>query len=223
VGWNDQVDFYCERLEPGLWGEPANALSNISFLLAAIALWRILKHVRGRGHTVPGDVQLLIPLVLCVGIGSVVFHTLATRWAALLDTLFILAFCCAFLFAFLRHAAGRTFWTALAASVGFALLSFGFPFLFPRETLNGSLKYVPYLIALLTMTGYLASRGAPSARAFGLAVVVFCISLTLRTIDLDLCPRFPLGTHFVWHLLNGYLLWLVSREMILGRVASQEK
>jgi hypothetical protein len=193
VAWNDQVDFYCERLEPGLWGEPANALSNISFLLAAIALWRILKHL------------------------------LATRWAALLDTLLILVFCCAFLFAFLRQAAKQTLSTALAVSVGFALLSFGFPFLFPREMLNGSLGYVAYLIALLTMTGYLASRGAPAARTFGVAVILFCISLTLRTVDLDLCPRFPLGTHFVWHLLNGYLLWLVSREMILGRVAPQEK
>jgi ceramidase len=223
VAWNDQVDFYCERLEPGLWGEPTNALSNISFLLAAIALWRILKHLRAHGRTVPGDVQLLIPLVLLVGIGSVVFHTLATRWAALLDTLFILIFCCAFLFAFLRQAADQTFSIALAVSVGFALLSFGFPLLFPREMLNGSLGYVPYLIALLTMTGYLASRGAPSTRTFGVAVIVFCISLTLRTVDLDLCPRFPLGTHFVWHLLNGYLLWLVSREMILGRIAPQEK
>jgi hypothetical protein len=72
------------------------------------------------------------------------------------------------------------------------------------------------------MTGYLASRGAPAARAFGLAVVVFCVSLTLRTIDLELCARFPLGTHFLWHLLNGYLLWLISREMILHRYASQE-
>lgn len=223
MAWNDQVDFYCERLEPGLWGEPANALSNISFLLAAIALWRILKHVRARGHIVPGDVQLLIPLVLCVGIGSVAFHTLATRWAALLDTLFILIFCCVFLFAFLRQAAAWTFWTALTVSIAFALVSFGFPLLFPRELLNGSLGYVPYLVVLLTMTGYLASRGAPSARTFGIAIVVFCISLTLRTVDLELCPRFPLGTHFVWHLLNGCLLWLVSREMILGRIAPQEK
>jgi len=73
------------------------------------------------------------------------------------------------------------------------------------------------------MTGYLASRGAASTRTFGVAVIVFCISLTLRTVDLELCPRFPVGTHFVWHLLNGYLLWLVSREMILGRIAPQEK
>jgi hypothetical protein len=146
----------------------------------------------------------------------------AKKSRGLLDTLFILIFCCAFLFAFLRQAAATTAWVALATSVGFALVSYGFPRLFPPETLNGSVGYLPYVFVLLTMTGYLASRGAPAARAFGLAVMVFCISLTLRTIDLELCARFPLGTHFLWHLLNGYLLWLISREMILHRYASQD-
>jgi hypothetical protein len=223
MAWNDQIDAYCERLAPGLWGEPADALSNVAFLLAAIALWRLHARVRADGRTVPGDVRMLAPLVFLVGIGSFLFHTLATRWAGLLDTLFILIFCCAFLFAFLRQAAGTPAWVALPTSVGFAVVSYGFPKLFPPETLNGSVGYLPYLFALLTMTGYLASRGAPSTRTFGLAIVMFCISLTLRTIDLEICTRFPLGTHFLWHLLNGYLLWLVSREMILRRFDPQDR
>jgi hypothetical protein len=222
MGWNDQVDAYCERLAPGLWGEPTDALSNVAFLLAAIALWRLQARVRAEGRTVPGPARLLAPLVFLVGIGSFLFHTLATRWAWLLDTLFILLFCCAFLFAFLRQVVRTSASVALATSVGFAGVSYGFPRLFAPETLNGSVGYLPYLLALISMTGYLAARGARSARAFGLAIVVFCISLTLRTIDLQFCARFPLGTHFLWHLLNGYLLWLVSREMIMRRLVPQD-
>jgi hypothetical protein len=60
-------------------------------------------------------------------------------------------------------------------------------------------------------------------RAFGLATVVFCVSLTLHHRFGHMRTRFPLGTHFLWHLLNGYLLWLVSREMILRRCASQDR
>jgi hypothetical protein len=137
MGWNDQIDAYCERLAPGLWGEPADALSNVAFLLAAIALWRLQARVRADGRTVPGDIRVLASLVFLVGVGSFLFHTLATRWAGLVDTLFILIFCCAFLFAFLRQAAATTAWVALATSVGFALVSYGFPRLFPPETLNG--------------------------------------------------------------------------------------
>jgi hypothetical protein len=72
-------------------------------------------------------------------------------------------------------------------------------------------------LGLLAMSAWLAWHHAPAARALGLASVVFCISLTLRTVDLTLCARFPLGTHFLWHMLNGLLLWIVSREMLLGR------
>ena len=217
VSWTDHVDGYCERLDPGLWAEPANALSNIAFLAAAIALWRLAATMRTSGQPVLNEARVLPLLVLLVAIGSALFHTLATRWAGLLDTLFILLFCCAFLYAFLQQALGWPGWAALAASIVFALVSYAFPRLFAPGALNGSVGYLPYLVVLIAMTIYLASRHAPAARAFGLGLVVFCISLTLRTVDPAICPRFPLGTHFLWHLLNGYLLWVVSREMLMGR------
>ncbi|GAA1200181.1 hypothetical protein [Prauserella alba] len=38
--WTAYVDGYCERLAPGLFGEPLNTISNVGFLLAAIAVQR---------------------------------------------------------------------------------------------------------------------------------------------------------------------------------------
>jgi hypothetical protein len=38
------VDGYCERVAPGLWGEPLNAVSNIAFLVAAVAVWLAARH-----------------------------------------------------------------------------------------------------------------------------------------------------------------------------------
>jgi hypothetical protein len=153
-------------------------------------------------------------------VGSTLFHTLAVRWAALLDTLLILLFCCAFVYAFLRHAVRAPAWVALVAAVAFALVSYAFPALFPKGALNGSIGYIPYLIGLLAIAAWLAWRHAPAARAFGLGSAVFCISLTVRTVDLDMCARFPVGTHFLWHVLTALLLWIVSREMLLGRYAT---
>jgi len=220
VAWTDQLDVYCERLGPGLLAEPANALSNLAFFAAALALWRVQGSLRTRGHEAPGDIRLLPLLVFLVAVGSTLFHTLAVRWAGLLDTSFILLFCCVFLYAFLRHAVPVPTWTALAAAAAFAIISYAFPRLFPPGTLNGSTAYVPNLVGLLAMAAWLALRKAPAARMLGLASVVFGVSLTLRSVDRELCARFPLGTHFLWHLLNGLLLWIVSREMLLGRYAS---
>ncbi len=221
---SDAVDLYCERLGPGLLAEPANALSNLAFVAAAVALWRVQASVGARARNIPADVRLLPPLVLLVALGSSLFHTLAVGWAGLLDTLFILLYCCVFLYGFLRHAVGAPAWAAVATAAAFALFSYAFPNLFPKGALNGSTGYIPYLLGLLAISAWLVWHHAPAARALGLASVVFCISLTLRTVDQELCARFPLGTHFLWHLLNGLLLWIVSREMLLGRyVASAER
>jgi hypothetical protein len=40
---------------------------------------------------------------------------------------------------------------------------------------------------------------------------IFSLSLVLRTVDAAICPAFPLGTHFIWHLLNGLVLYLGMR------------
>ena len=219
----DALDLYCERLGVSLLAEPANALSNLAFVAAAIALWRVQASVTVRGRFIPADIRLLPPLVFLVALGSLLFHTLAVRWAALLDTLFILLYCCVFLYAFLRHAVRAPVLAALVIAAAFALISYESPNLFPKGALNGSTGYIPYLFGLLAISAWLAWHRAPAARALGLASVVFCVSLTLRTVDQELCARFPVGTHFLWHLLNGLLLWIVSREMLLGRyVASAE-
>jgi hypothetical protein len=50
-----------------------------------------------------------------------------------------------------------------------------------------------------------------------LAAGVLLLSLTFRTLDLAICERFAVGTHFLWHLLNGLVLYLVGRAWLLNR------
>lgn len=42
------VDLYCERTEPELWAEPANALTNLAFVAAG--LWGVREARRGIGE-----------------------------------------------------------------------------------------------------------------------------------------------------------------------------
>ena len=77
MAWSDPVIDYCERRGHAFWAEPLNALTNIAFLLAAagaFALWR-----RHGGRDVAA--LALIGVTALVGVGSFVFHTLATRGA----------------------------------------------------------------------------------------------------------------------------------------------
>ncbi len=35
MDWLAPIDAYCERLGPGVWAEPVNALTNLAFLAGA--------------------------------------------------------------------------------------------------------------------------------------------------------------------------------------------
>ncbi len=68
---------------------------------------------------------------------------------------------------------------------------------------------VPVLLA-----GYAAAlwRRAPqTARGLALGAGLLGLSITVRSLDMPLCGSWPLGTHFLWHLLNALMLgWMIE-------------
>lgn len=213
---------YCERLgSPVFWAEPLNALTNAGFLLAAgLSFW--LWHQRQ-----PRDQAglVLIGLIIAIGIGSFLFHTIPNRITVLMDVVPIQGFILLYLGLAIRRFLGAPFWLALA----FPLLFLGAAFLFveamgPRS-LRGSIGYVPALLALFGFGLAMARRSLGVAglrpglwddaarrvaRALLLAGGLFTMSLTLRTLDQPLCSAWPYGLHFLWHLLNATVLGLLA-------------
>lgn len=206
------LDEYCERLGPGLWAEPVNALTNLGFILAAMLLWRLLH--REFPSAPPAALIWLVSLVACIGIGSGLYHTFATPWAMWLDVIPILVFQISLLWIYLRRSAGLS-----------ALLSSGLMLLFMLanylsgqvpDWLNGSMMYAPAITSVLLLGLDHARRQSRERWLLLQAFAVFCVSLTLRTLDASLCEAWPMGTHFGWHLLNGLVLYLATRAVILA-------
>jgi len=203
----DYIDGYCERLAPGFWGEPLNAVTNLSFLIAAWLIWRAA--LRAGTADRPA---LLIPLALLAltGIGSFLFHTFANGWSAIADTAALSLCLIATLYAGARVWLGHSWLTALiwpAMMVGAAvLLGAGLPFI------PGAF-YLGPLAAGAVMTWALYRRDHPAWRWVGGAVLVFVPSFIARSLDISLCESFPSGTHFVWHVLNGVVLGLAIRPL----------
>lgn len=212
MAWSSQIDIYCERTDLSLWSEPLNALTNLAFLLAAALLWQAQSRTSQR---VDARDRALALMIGAIGLASFLFHTLATVWAALADTLTILAFAAYFLFLFLVRVARLGGALAFVGAGVFAALSYAFPKMLPPGLATGSAGYLPYVIALALMGGYLWRTGGASARAFLGATLLFLVSLALRTVDPVLCRWFPLGTHFTWHLLNAVVLYWLARELSL--------
>jgi hypothetical protein len=169
-----------------------------------------LRALRSAGRALPASIVTLPPLLALVGVGSVLFHTLATVWAGLADQLAILLYGCVFLYAFLRHPAALRISAALLAAVAFGVASYFTPRILPAGFLNQSGAYFPYLAGLLGIGAWLQAKRRPGFPLFAAGVALFVVALTLRTVDPLVCARFPLGTHFAWHLLNGAVLYLLS-------------
>ncbi|MEV6879157.1 hypothetical protein [Amycolatopsis sp. NPDC051128] len=194
----DYVDGYCERVAPGLWGEPLNSLTNLAFLVAAVLVWRLAAGDRtGR---------LLAALIGLVFATSTVFHLLATRWAAVGDSVGILVFALVYAVLLTRAFCRRRFaWLAAPAFLALTVVT---------ALLGGGL-YLSALIGLAAFAAVLAFERDAYWAHFAVAGAIFALSLSLRAVDRDVCDYVPAGTHFLWHLLNGVVLWLVSRVLVL--------
>jgi len=207
----EHIDLYCERSSPEFWAEPINALTNASFLIAAGAIWFTSR----RSDTIVPAVWLFIALAAAIGIGSFVFHTVATSPTRLLDVIPILLFQLVFLWLYAREVIDlNRVWSGLLL-IGFfaaAILGRQFP-----QVLNGSLIYAPALITVLAL-GFIHLMVAKVGRLDLLAVAaVFSGALLFRTLDGASCTAIPIGTHFMWHVLNGLVVYLAARTVIRQR------
>jgi hypothetical protein len=229
LAWTDQLFAYCERgQDPSFWAEPFNAVSNAAFVIAAVAAGALYAR---RGHRDPVVFGLII-LVGVMGVGSFLFHTFATRWASVADTAPIGIFMLAYLALAVSRFIGLPWW-AVAAALGLFLYAMRLagqvtcgPELLPitaaagRGCLNGSLGYIPALIALALVAAVLAVKRHPASGLIALGAAVFAVSLTMRSLDFEVCALTEVmgrarGTHALWHGFNALLLYVLLRAAIL--------
>ncbi len=189
---------------PGYWAEPVNAVTNLVFVIAALVMWR-------RCTDMPMG-RVLALILGAIGIGSYLFHTHAQVWAAIADVAPIATFILVYLFAINRDVWGLQWGVALGATalfIPYAALTI--PIYAQLPVLGVSAGYIPVPVLILIYAWALRHRARGMARGFVLGAGLLFVSLASRSIDETLCARFPLGTHFLWHLLNGVMLgWMIE-------------
>lgn len=204
----DFVDLYCERAAPGLWGEPFNVLSNLAFLLAAASLWR-----SDAWRTGTWDTRLLILLLAAIGVGSGLWHLVARRWALWADVVPILLFVSVYLLVFLLRVAGLPAWRAAALFLLFQVANGLLWQRVPADTLNGSAGYLPAIFVVVLIAAHMRMTRDPGASFAAAAGGLLLLSVSLRSVDMAACAAWPVGTHFLWHLLNAPALYLLIRVL----------
>jgi hypothetical protein len=202
------MDLYCERIAPGLLGEPLNALTNAALLIAAWFAWQYARRSGG----VTGGVILLVTLMIAFSLGSALFHTFANRITLWLDRLPIAVFVATYLWLYVYRVLMAP--AAIAAiCVATFVIAVGAAGQFP-SVLNGSIIYAPALILVVGLGLVHFARGGHERGALIGAAGVFIAALIFRSIDNSVCVAFPTGTHFLWHLLAAVALYLAMRAMV---------
>lgn len=244
MDWFTPIDIYCERVSAAFWAEPLNAISNLAFILAALWGWVeakrrdrldpmtmvliLLAGMIGIGsflfHTFANAWSSLADVVP-IWTFVLLFVLVALRRVAGIRPgrigigLAVVAAIIAVLFAFGGDGSGSQTNDSVATEVAAPAtpaLSDEDPHDHAGEIslLNGSEQYLPAVLALLAFTFLTRRNGHQIAPWITAATVIFMISLTFRTFDMHLCEIWPIGTHFIWHILNGTMIALLFQGLI---------
>ena len=197
----DSNFFYCERNNFSLLAEPFNLFTNILFLFFSILLF-FDKTVKNKIFTY---------ILFGIGIGSMLYHSIATSFTALVDIAFIILFIFYYLVILYNKLNVKKNY-AYIFSLIFILVCYNFGYLFYDSFLGSSAFYFPILLHLVLLLFYfIYKKKYFYFRKFIFIPVVFSISLYLRTVDIKYCSTFSVGTHFFWHILNAIVLYLLIK------------
>lgn len=212
MDWFRAVNSYCERSDPGFWAEPLNALSNGAFLVAAWVSWRLARRHGDRGAA------LLALILAAIGVGSFLFHSVAQVWAMLADVMPIQIFILVYLGLATVRFFALPWWAGVAAAAAFvpASAALAAAVVAVAGPLNGSAGYLPVPLLIALYAGLLGRRSSEAARGLLVGAAMLVASLVFRTVDQAVCPAFPAGTHFLWHLINAAMLAWMIRVLVLA-------
>ncbi len=203
----------CERAGLGVFAEPLNVLSSFAFIFVAVAIFQYYRKHEDLERKWIWDIHVLTAITFIIGINSVIFHAFPTRVTELLDTSAIVLFIMLYFWSVLFRIGRCNFFQAGICFVAFLGFSHILVAQFPHA-LNDSIGYLSSMIALIVIAVHLHLKARPSSQHFMLAALVGVVSLFCRAIDHEVCPMFPIGTHFVWHMLNATLLYILLKQII---------
>ncbi len=165
--------------------------------------------LRGRHDTAS---RLLIGNLFLIGIGSFLFHTFAQQWAGIADVVPILLFILLYIFFATRRFLGQSTLISSIAVIGFLPFAIGSSWLIGLilGPLNGSTIYASVALLIAIYGLILIQKDRKSANGLLIGAAILTISISFRSIDQTICSQFPLGSHFLWHILNGLMLgWMI--------------
>jgi hypothetical protein len=209
------VTEYCERVDNSIFGEPINLLTNLTFIISACFVFRLLKEKKVQDNTY----KFLIGIILMIGVGSASWHSFRTSLAHALDFVPIFIFFLSFLFLMLEKLLKSKSQAILLTSTYF-VLQLSVSFLFP-QILNGSIRHIVNIGIFILLILWIKKKYRRLNSSVYLAFGTYSVGVLFRSMDSLVCSNFHLGTHFLWHIFTAMatyysvasLIWLKKQAL----------
>jgi len=197
----------------GLFEEPLNTLTNIGFLVAAYLVFRLYWRDRDYKGKRMWDIYFLNLCMIFIGVGSISFHMYPSLYTELADTLFIILFIIVYFTSAMVRITSLSKFQVAVAMMAFVFTTNSLVRYFPNA-MNDSVAYLSSMGALIFIAFYLHIKRRAAATYFLIASVLGMVSLFFRVVDVEVCEEIPFGTHFIWHIMNSILLYILMKQLL---------
>ena len=197
---------YCEVAYMNGFFEPFNAISNLSFIIAAFFLFLFFRK---------NDIKdfksfWFLLIALLIGAGSFTWHFYRHPITNLFDSIPITLFIASFGYFYALKVFKSNNKAFLFVITSLIIVFIGQIYLESIIPIFlGNNGYLYFLMSFLFLVPIFWSKSI-SKRYFkkGLFLyALFILALTFRQIDIPICSTIPIGSHFIWHILNGIVLY----------------
>jgi hypothetical protein len=217
------IDGYCERQsKPDVMAEPLNLITNLAFIIGAILAFRMMlayKQLIARNF----DLIILNITLFSIGLGSAAFHSYPSGTTLLMDVIPITIFIHLYIVCFFKRVIGLNLFSSILVLIAFIGVGVLFQLNISPDTLNGTIMYVPtylMMIVMILLMGFVKQN--PLYIHLINTAVIWTFSLAFRTMDTQICMYTNhIGTHFLWHVLNGIVLYRMLSLVIMHKVSQQ--
>lgn len=204
------IPIYCERgssLE--FFAEPLNAISNIAIIFASLGIYRLLT----KNKIQKIEYKVVPILIVSIGVGSFLWHATRYPYALILDAVPVALSFALITYIFLDKLIGNKILALLIAILllpaRFFISSFA-----PTDIISSLIRNLINATAFLVIILWTFKKyGKVAFEGFGI-LIIYLFAITMRSVDLQVCPTFYIGTHFLWHILNALAVYLALRFLI---------
>lgn len=203
-------NLHCERISSNTDFEPLNVVTNVAFFISAWYSWWLLSKRKA------GRLLFVLPaLIVLIGLGSIAFHSTPTAFTYAMDKYSIILFTSLSIYILLRVLVGR-FFTVILLVAGF----------FAAEVAwwNFEAWWKPnHLLTILVVLGlyfWTKRKFSFASRTLKQVLALYFLGNVVAIAEIPLCPIFPLGTHFIWHVFVAWVTYLAVKFLVILRQRS---